>query len=245
MTAPPGASRRDLAARAAVVVAAGVVGAVGVWWPVSTLLAALAVMAVAERVVRLRRRGRLDAVLVGVGGLVVTLILLGLLLDAVPGGLTRVSWSVALGLVGLGALVACRRRPGASPFAHRGRLPRGNAVWSAVALGLTVLAVAISVTSANDGESPPLQLSVRDVSATHAEIVVRGGSSAGVYQLAAGSGAATRIVRGPFHLGAGQSIVTPVTLDPGSRLRVSLDTTALGTTTRTVVRSVILDNTGA
>lgn len=234
------ASDRDLTIRATIVAAAVVVGAIGVWWPVSTLLAALAALAVGDRVVRLRGRGRLDALLVGVGGLIVSLILLGLLLDVVPGGLTRLSWSIGLGLIGLTALVECRRRPGGQSFTRHGPRKAGAAVWAVATGGLTVLAVVISVTSANDGESPPLQMSVRDIGSTHADVVVRGGSSVGTYELIAGTGAARRVVRRPFRIGAGESIVTTVALGPGTRLPVYLDSTS----PRSTVRFVILDNTG-
>jgi hypothetical protein len=237
----PRSGDRDLAIRALIVLFAVAVCATAFSRPASTVLAAVAAIAVLERLVRTRRRGRLDAVLVGVGGLLVALILLGLVLDALPGGLTRLSWSIGTGVLGLLTLAWCRHRS-ADPAFDVGRRPgRAAAVWSAAALGLTTAAVVISVTSANAGESAPLQLSVPRVSAGHAEVVVQAGASAGRYELLAGTGAGQRVVRGPFAVAAGQSVTTAVALPADTRIRIELASVS----PRKVVRFVILDNTGS
>src|SRR5712671_2508826 len=82
---------RDAGWRCGLVELAALVAAQGGPWPVAAPLSTLAAAVTVERLVRHRGRGLLDAVLVGSGGLLVTLILLGLLLDLLPGGLGRPS----------------------------------------------------------------------------------------------------------------------------------------------------------
>lgn len=234
-------SRRhlDLLARVVLVIAAAVVAATGLSRPAATVLAVLAAAAVTERLVRLRRRDALDAVLTGVGGLLIGVILLGLVLDVIPGGLTRVSWSVGSAVLGLTVLGWCHRRPGTCAVDLSNRPRAATVGWYTAALGLTVGAIVISVTSANAGEARPLQLFVQDIGSGHADVVVRGGASPGRYELFTQTGATKELLRGPFRVAAGQSVTARVALPVHTRVRVELTTVA----PRTSVRFVILDDT--
>ena len=103
--------RVGLAVRAALVVAAAVLAFFGAPSPVATVVTAVAVVALAERVARLRRRGLVDTVLLTVGGVLVTAALLGLVLNYLPGHLSRHSWAAGAGAAGTVALAVCAVRP--------------------------------------------------------------------------------------------------------------------------------------
>ena len=111
------AADRGLLWRAGLVLLAELLVLVGAPTWLTTPVVVVAALVVLERVARLRRRGRLDAVLVGVGGAVIVVALTGLVLTVLPWGLTRSSWSIALSLLALIALALAQGRPAAPPRA--------------------------------------------------------------------------------------------------------------------------------
>ncbi len=74
-------------------------------------LTVAAAIVVTEWAVRYRRKGLLDAALVGAAGLIVGAVLLGLLLNLMPLGLTRQTWSVGAVVIGVNVLVLGLRSP--------------------------------------------------------------------------------------------------------------------------------------
>ncbi|MCM3887281.1 hypothetical protein [Frankia sp. R82] len=156
---------------------------------ITTVLVAAAAVSIIEPVVRTRAAGRLDGLLVGIFGLLATLMALGLTLHYLPGGITAHSWGVGAGLVGLGVLVGTElhdHRGGSARAAKAGAQgssePWGVAArsWPArvrgallptarrhlapiacyVAAGvIVVLAFVLSVRATHRAERPPLTLS--------------------------------------------------------------------------------------
>ena len=186
--ATPGASwAGDLGWRMALVVVAAVLAALGAPAAVTTLFVGAAAIAVVDRVVRYRRRGMLDAALVGFGALVVVPGLLGLLLNYLPGGITRTSWAVALVLIGIGSLTLAGLARGAvppSPFRpllSRRSLP--TAAWSLGAVAVLALALVLSVRSFDRTHIAPVDLSATAVQGGFATVTVSSGAGAGPYEL--------------------------------------------------------------
>lgn len=177
----------DTGWRMALVVVAAVLATLSAPAALTTAVAAAAAVAVVDRVVRYRRRGMLDAALVGVGGLVVVPGLLGLLLNYVPGGITVTSWSVALVLVGIGSLTVAGLTAGPvppSPFRpllSRRSLP--TAAWGLAAVAVLVLALTVSVRSFDRTHIAPVDLAATAVQNGFSTVTVSSGSSQGPFEI--------------------------------------------------------------
>ncbi|WP_128423255.1 MULTISPECIES: hypothetical protein [Frankia] len=106
-------------------------------------LAAVAVVATVEPIVRTRRVGHLDALVVGTGSVLISLMALGLLLNYLPGGITERSWGIAAGLAGLAALLGSElhhrfgaaRTGAAARTAAKTRTATGTGAAAAAAAG--------------------------------------------------------------------------------------------------------------
>ncbi|KQC36971.1 hypothetical protein UK82_18480 [Frankia sp. ACN1ag] len=105
MTAGARHPRPAFVARLALLVAAVTAVLVPAPTALTAPLAAVAVVATVEPIVRTRRVGHLDALVVGTGSVLISLMALGLLLNYLPGGITERSWGIAAGLAGLAALL--------------------------------------------------------------------------------------------------------------------------------------------
>jgi hypothetical protein len=209
----------------------------------ATPMVVLAAAAVVQRVARGRGQGGIDAWVAGLGGLLVTLVLLGLALNLLPGGLDRVSWSIGLGVVGVvtlavSAVSTTQGGQRALPLGQVGKQLRG-AGWYAACAMVLVVALLISVHATNRSERAPLALSVQRASGTTATIVVTSSRDAGPYAIVidAGAGAGAATVRSDFVLTGGTPVEKTLTIPAGKRVTVRLTDATSGAT----VRSVILD----
>lgn len=231
-----------LGPRILLVTIAAAVAAGGAAWPLALPLVVAASVATVECCVRSRRRGLLDAVAVGVGGWLVAVILVGLVLAVLPGGLARSSWAIALGVVGIAALLVCRRRPPQEPIpALSSWWPRPVNLALYVGAGSLVLAALVGSVLSAQGEQPDLQLSVRrpDTLATSpvSSVVVSASAARGPLQLVVDTGRGARLLGGPFVVDAGRSHTASVRVPDGSRVTVSL----VDARDRSVLRWVSLD----
>lgn len=177
----------DTGWRMALVVVAAVLATLSAPAAVTTAFAAAAALAVIDRVVRYRRRGMLDAALVVAAALVVVPGLLGLLLNYLPGGITVTSWSVALVLVGIGALTVAGIADGQvppSPFRpllSRRSLP--TAAWGLGAVAVLVVALTLSVRSFDRTHIAPVDLAATAVRDGFSTVTISAGSSQGPFEL--------------------------------------------------------------
>ena len=196
-------------------------------WPVSAVLLAASSAVVVRSAVRNRRRGPLDAVAVGVGGWLVAVLLVGLVLNALPGGLNRTSWALGLAAAGTAALLLGPRDP--SPLVTwRGRRPRPSTVLCSLgAVLLAATALVVSVVGAGSGGASSVQLSVADPGGLEgdpgwATVLVTAGADRGPFQLTVDRGHGVQDQGGPFVVPAGGQYAAQVVVPEGVRTAVVL-----------------------
>lgn len=232
----------DLGWRTALVVIAAVLAGRGAPALLVTILTGLAAVVVIERVVRHRRRGMLDAALVGVGMLIVVLGLLGLLLNYVPGGITRISWSIGLVLLAIGMLTAVGSSSEVvpqSPFRSlisRGAIP--TAAWSVAAAGIATAALVISVNSYNSTHVATLEMSTTGVKDGFATITVSSGTDQGPFEIDLLTSTSRTAIATDVKVSAGTATAVAIAIPADSRLVVQLVDPG---TTRTL-RQLIFDS---
>ncbi|MEJ2578141.1 MAG: hypothetical protein P8Z68_03485 [Kineosporiaceae bacterium] len=218
----------DLGLRISFVLLAAGAGAFGAPWPLATPLVAVAGLVTVERWVRRRRRGWLDAVAVGGGSVLVVIILVGFLLNLLPGGLTRRSWAGALALVGIVVLLRCRAEaPRETPALISSRRPRPvNALLYVLTGGLVVFALVVSVLSTGSDRTPDFHLAVQQqqISATSPWVPVVVSSSAGYgpLQLLLDEGHGPHVWGELFEVTADRPRTVVVPVPVGARVTVSL-----------------------
>jgi len=218
----------DRVVRAALVVAAVSAVLRDASLPVTGTLVALAVTAVAQRAVAGRRRGALDAVLLGVGATLVTLVLTGFVLNGLGFSLTRTPWALALGAVGLVVLVVPTRSASTDRAPHPDvRAPEGPRPsrlartitalkllpWALACLAVTALAVSQSVSSTRATQLDPVAMSIATVDGVTAEVVVSSEQATGPLELRTDT-AGTTLSYPLFRVAAGGSRTTDVLLSP-------------------------------
>lgn len=233
-TAPIGAPRAapgatvwtDLGPRILLVLFAAGAGALGAPWPIASPLVAAAGMLTVERCVRRRGRGWLDTVAVGVGGALAVVILMGILLNVLPGGLTRRSWAAGLALAGITALLICRHEGPRAPSPVSRRPRPFNAVLYALTAVLVVFAMVVSVLSAGEKRGPDLQLAVQQQATSDASpwvsVIVSSSTAYGPLQLLLDEGREPRTWGGLFEVAADRPYLVSVPVPAGARVTVSL-----------------------
>lgn len=232
--------RVGLAVRAALVVAAAVLAFFGAPSPVSTVVTAVAVVALAERIARLRRRGLVDTVLLTVGGVLVTAALLGLVLNYLPGHLSRHSWAAGAGAAGMVALAVCAVRPWTpSPLLALRRRPSIITATTTVAAVVVLgAAVVLSVRSFESATVEPLQLAAPGaVQGGQTQVVLSSQSSVGPLDLVVVDGDVTTMLVAGLTVPAGGSLSEVVPVPDGERVLVQLRYPGQ----RAALRSLILD----
>lgn len=233
-----------LAVRAVLVVVAAVLAFVGVPVVLGTVVTAVAVAAVAERCARLRRRGLVDAMLVGVGGVLVVAVLLGVVLNYVPGRLDRHTWAIGAAVVGLAALAVCATRPWTpSPLLALRRRPSVITATTVLAAVFVLgAAVVLSVRSFDGTTVDPLQLAapgaVRD---GQAQVVLSSQEAVGPVDLVVVNGDVTTVLAAGVTVPAGGTLSEVVSVPDGDRVLVQLRQPGQST----ALRSLILDGAGA
>lgn len=246
--APAGPAARhfatDVGWRIVLVVAAAVLAALGAWTPLTTLVGVVAAVVVVERLVRHRGRGMLDAALVGIGAAVSVIGLLGLLLHYLPGGITRVSWSIGTAVVAVAALVLARRGRSdvpASPF----RLPTGRAlvpavIWSTVTAAVLAAALVVSVRSFDDTHVAPLDMSTSSFAGGVATVTLTSGTDRGPFELDLVTVNGRTVLATDITVAAGVPTVVQVSIPSVVRSTVEL----VGPGSTDAVRRLVFDITG-
>ena len=206
-------------------------------------LSLLAIAATAARLARHRRRGLLDAVLVGVGGSLVVLALTGMVLGLTPAGLHPGTWAVALAVLALAGLAVSAVRPpatalleaplrdrfagdvtsddGTSGGAGRRTLLR-TAPWAAAALAVSVVALVVAVRSTDAGEVTPVQMSLASLAGTQAVVVVSAEEATGGLELRTDPGDGSAVTYPLLSVPAGGSVSTTVVVPTTGRIVVTV-----------------------
>ncbi len=188
-TPPPGrrgGPRTDLLWRAGVVVAGAGSSLLGGPALLTGTLVLAGVVLAAERLAMMRRLGRLDALLLGIGGALTTLVLVGLGLGATPVGLHRSTWTIALAAASVVALAlaAFDARPAGARWARAHTVVALRTLpWVVAAVVVVGLAVGMSVRSVTTSETSPLQMSLGPVEGTKVAVVITGSDAAGPVEL--------------------------------------------------------------
>ncbi len=232
----------DPALRASLVVEAALAAALDAPTAVRTVLGTAAVVAVVGTMVRGRSRGRIDATVIGVAGALAVAVLLGLLLNLFPVGLTRVSWAVGAGVLGLAAVAwGARSTPTedwSSPVS--GTTLLRHAPWTLAAAGVSVVAVIVAVHATDIADRAPVQLSLASKSAQLVAVRVTGAHTTGTYRIVVMRGTTELTRSEAFRVGAGQHVdyrFTP------TQDRVTVDLRKVGASTTS--RSLVVDVSSA
>lgn len=233
---------RDTGWRLALAVAATVASGLSAPAWLSTVLTLVATSVVVERVVRFRRRGMLDAALVGAGLLAVSLGLLGLILNYLPGGISRTSWSIGAVLLAVAALTAAGLMPEVPPSPFRplwARRSLPTAVWGLVAAGIVAFALVISTGSYSRTHIAPLDLSSTAVHNGTATLTVSSGTGQGPFEVDLVTSTSRAVLARNVVVAAGVSSALVIAVPPDTRALVQL--VQPGTTL--VLRELIFDTT--
>lgn len=199
------------------------------------LLALAAVAAAGHLLVRRRRRGGLDALLVGVGGSLVGLVFTGMLLALTGVGLRPATWAVGVAALAAVCLVidlmmSARQPtvPSTATSTARGRSgPRWPALLRAlpwVVASVVALAVAVggSVRSLSAADQPPLAMSLSRIDGTDVQVVVRTGEAVGPLELRSTSGG-TDVSYPLFDVGEDGSRTLTLSLPLHGRFTITLN----------------------
>lgn len=217
--------RPDLIWRGAVVIAALAGSFLGAPTAVTGGLLLAGLVLVGERLVRLRRLGGLDGLLLLVGGLLVTLILVGLVLGATPIGLRSGTWVPGLALVAALGIALSWRHPRPEPTAYdRGmRLAVVRTLpWLAASLVVVAVAVTMSVRSVAPTEAAPVQMSLGAVTGTKVEVLVTASRAVGPLEMRTSIGG-TDLSYPLFTVAAGGSVTTTLALSKKGRYVITLN----------------------
>ncbi|GAA2001740.1 hypothetical protein JL107_01495 [Nakamurella flavida] len=232
---------RDLVWRAGLVLLAELLVVIGAPTWLTTPVVVVAALVVLERVARLRRRGRLDAVLVGLGGAVVVVALTGLLLTVLPWGLTRLTWSIALSLLALLALALAEGRPAAPSLAAglRGQVSVLTLVCTLIAGGIVTEAIVMSVVSTDQVTVPGVQMAAPPAVDGATTVTITSGRAAGPLDIVVETSTGRSVLATGIVLDPDVPVQVPLTLTAGETVTVQL----INPGQSTPVRELILDGT--
>jgi len=194
---------QEIAARVALIAGAGlaVTEHASVW--VSATVGLIAIAATIELAIRPYASDASDRLLIGCGGGVVGLILLGVGLNLTPWGLTRITWTVVVAVVGLGVLIW--RRDLSTSISLRAVQVRPSALWAVATVLVLIAAGAVAQAGVRDSKQPLLALSLRSKTSHSVTVEIDAMSISGRYRLSASAGApgARPYTSAPFDINAG------------------------------------------
>lgn len=208
-------------------------------WVRAPLATAAVVVTLVFCLRRFDRRSPVDRVLTAVGGFVVSIALLGLLLNVLPSGLTALGWGVGVGAVQLVALglVAYFRPRAETDRVRLGRPARSGVIWGALAAAVLAGALVWSVSSFTGTHTAPLALSGVP-SGNSLNITISSGSSTDAYDLIRSTSTGTTVLASDFEVGPGSTVTLTIAVTSGVREKIEL----VRTGETTPLRQLILDN---
>jgi Glycosyl hydrolases family 16 len=200
----------------------------------------IAIAATIELAIRPYASDAIDRVLIGCGGGVVGLILLGVGLNLTPWGLTRITWTVTLAVVGLGVLIW--RRGLSTSFNLRAVKIRPSVLWALATVAVLIAAGAVAQAGVRESKQPLLALSLRSKTSHSVTVEIDATSISGTYRIDASSAApgAREYASAPFDINAGASgasMIRQVPANIPSRWTITL-ASATGAQTRELIVNV-------
>jgi hypothetical protein len=218
-----------LCARLSVVAAAVTSVAVGAGPIVRAPLTLAACVAVFEAIARQRGESGLVRLLVVSGSILVSLVLIGLVLDVAPGGISRLGWAVAFGLLAVCALAGAGRsawRPARVTLRPR---MRRQGTWYATSLIVAALAIVVSLNAAHEHvQVPPLQFFVQSRAPSAATVEASSGDLTGPLEIVEGPAFGGTVLAGPVRVSPGRPLVIRVPTPGGRVLQLRLVTAGRG-----------------
>ena len=224
--------------RAALVVVAAVAVALQTPAWARLPLSAAALLGVATFVLRRSgRRGMLHVVLVVAGGGLVALVLLGLLLNVLPTGITAPGWALVVGLLELAVLafLTLFRAPVERSAVARRRVPIAGVAWGAAAAAVLAGAVLYSTASFDATHVQPLAVAAEQHGRT-VTVTVSAGDRQGPFRLDLVTAAGRTVIARDISVGADGRYSKRIAL-PATRAVLQLVPAGGGA----AVRSLILD----
>lgn len=192
---------------------------------VTAPLGLIALATTIELAIRPYARNAVDRVLIGCGSGVVALILLGVVLNLTPSGLTRTTWSATWVVIGLAVLI-WRRKTGVTMSLSGLRVPT-SAFWAVPIVAVLVAAGFVAQAGVKNEKQPLLALSLLSKTTRSVQVQINATSISGSYQLKAQSGTpgAQAYTSPEFEISAGSSgtrIVKQVPTNFPSRWTITL-----------------------
>jgi hypothetical protein len=210
---------REIALRVIIAVAAAATTVLGAPPLVAAPIGIASVVATSELAARIPTRPARERAMLAAGFPLVALVLLSLLLNTLPWGLTPASWSVSWAI---GSLVA---------IALRHRTPRGWRIdrpsprafaWLLPPLVIVLAAVALSLRGTVIEDQPPLALGLLSRSASAATVSVDAGSHPGDYRIRVAAPGTSAVLGPPFTLQRSEHRKLSVPLAAGAPNVISL-----------------------
>jgi anti-sigma-K factor RskA len=226
-----------LARMVLVVVAAGAVLA-GAPTALAAPLSLLALVVVAERLVRPRGARGSGALLVGAGGLLVTLILVGLLLGLSRIGLRPASWAISLAVVGLAGLALAEWR-GAATARRRPAWLRirswFDVGWALASTAVVILALTIAVRATDRADVSPVQMSFGTITASSVQVVVSTDRPTAELELQTEAADGTSLSYPVFTVQRGTPVTNSIVLPQKGRFIITLNNPDQSAPLRTLI----------
>jgi hypothetical protein len=230
--------RTEFALRVLVIYIAGALGAVDAAGALSAPFAVLSIFLTAELATRARNRPGLDRLVRVPGVILVSLVLGGLVLNLLPAGLTRQTWSAFWVVFSL--VVLWWKRNERTSLSWIRTKPGANTVWFSTTGVILVAATIVATVGANEDLKSPLQMWVQGQSQGAIVVAIGGDAeSGGPYRLSMDPMVTKTDAFDPFSLDAGESVERSLPAGGNTRYRISL----VDDRTGQEVRALVVDST--
>lgn len=229
-------NRLEFAARLVLIYAAGVLGAIGAHGDIAAPFSVLSLFLTAELATRKPGRETVDRIVRICGSTIVALVLGGLVLNLIPSGLTRQSWSAFWVVISLVVLWWKRRESTSLDWLQKSA--GTQTVWFGAATVVLLLATVVAVTGANNDLKSPVQMWVQGKSPGLVTVAVSSGHDSGRYRLVVSPDVTKTNTFDVFDVAPGQAVERSISVAGNTRYGISLVDAATGTK----IREVIVDS---
>jgi hypothetical protein len=226
-------NRLEFAARLVLIYAAGILGVIGAKGDIAAPFAIASLFLTAELATRAAGRDGVDRFVRVFGSMIVALVLGGFVLNFLPDGLTRQTWSTFWVAVSLVVLWWKRRE--VTPFVWLQRKASPQTAWFAAAAVVVIGASIIATNGANRNLQRPLQMWVQGKSPGSITVAVSSGSASGPYRLVVDPEVTKTDAFDEFSLNPDSAVERSIPAGPSTRYRIHLVDARSGDEVRTVI----------